>query len=157
MDDALSEQPVLRGGRVRLHHVRLLVRDVGVSIRFYRDILGFELKWGEEGIGYASFGGGRGVDLSVFVHEGQPEATPAAARGDRALLSLEVDDVDREVDRLRTLNVPVAAEPRNEPGWGLRVAYIRDPDGNLLELMRRLPPGQWSPWLRDADARFESR
>ena len=138
---------------MRLHHVRLLVRDVGASIAFYRDVLGFPPAWGEEGIGYASFTGGRGVDLSVFAREGQPEATPAAG-GDRALLSLEVDDVDREVDRLRGLGVPIAAEPRDEPGWGLRVAYVRDPDGHLLELMRPLPPAAWSPELRETDARY---
>jgi hypothetical protein len=38
--------------------------------------------------------------------------------------------------------------------WGLRVAYIRDPDGNLLELMRQLLPGEWSQWLREADDRY---
>lgn len=70
------------------------------------------------------------------------------------LLSLEVDDVDGVVDRLRGLGVAVAAEPRDEPGWGLRVAYVRDPDGTLLELMRRLPPDEWSQTLRDADARY---
>lgn len=142
---------------MRLHHVRLLVGDVGASIAFYRDVLGFELAWGEAGIGYASFTGGRGVDFSVFAHGHQPEALAAGPGGDRALLSLEVDDVDREIDRLRRAHVTVVAGPRDEPGWGLRVAYVRDPDGNLLELMRRLPTDEWSPWLRDTDARFGSR
>ncbi len=32
---------------MRLHHVRLLVSDLDASIRFYRDLLGFRLKWGE--------------------------------------------------------------------------------------------------------------
>jgi lactoylglutathione lyase len=140
---------------MRLHHVRLLVSDVDAAIAFYRDVLGFELQWGEAAIGYASFAGGRGVDLSVFARGGQPEAAPPS--GDRALLSLQVDDVDAEVARLRDLGVPIAAEPRDEPGWGLRVAYVRDPDGTLLELMRQLPPAEWSPWLRDTDARFTSR
>lgn len=139
---------------MRLHHVRLLVRDVGESIRFYRDVLGFDLKWGEAGIGYASFVGGNGVDLSVFLRTGQPEAK-AAGHGDTALLSLEVDDVDREVERLRAHGVVLVAGPRTEDSWGLRVAYVRDPDGNLLELMRQLSQDHWSEWLRDADRRYE--
>jgi catechol 2,3-dioxygenase-like lactoylglutathione lyase family enzyme len=139
---------------MRLHHVRLLVWDVGESIRFYRDVLGLDLKWGEEGIGYASFTGGNGVDLSVFLRTGQPEAE-AAGRGDTVLLSLEVNDVDREVERLRSHGVALVAEPRNEDSWGLRVAYVRDPDGNLLELMRQLPRDDWSAWLHDADQRYK--
>ena len=139
---------------MQLHHVRLLVADMGASIGFYRDILGFHLKWGEEAIGYASFTGGYGVDLSLFARRGQPEATPVDPAGDRLLLSVEVDDPDLEVERLRGLGVKIVAGPREEPGWGLRVAYVRDPDGNLLELMRQLPPGEWSPWLREADNRY---
>ncbi len=138
---------------MRLHHVRLLVQDVGESIRFYRDVLGLDLTWGEEGIGYASFSGGNGVDLSVFLRTGQPEAD-AGGRGDTVLLSMEVDDVDGEVERLRALGVALVGDPRTEDGWGLRVAYVRDPDGNLLELMRRLPRDDWSAWLRDADQRY---
>ena len=138
---------------MRLHHVRLLVRDVGDSIRFYRDVLGLDLTWGEEGIGYASFSGGNGVDLSVFLRTSQPEAD-AAGRGDTVLLSLEVDDVDREAERLRAHGVEVVAGPRTEESWGLRVAYVRDPDGNLLELMRQLPRDDWSAWLHDVDQRY---
>jgi catechol 2,3-dioxygenase-like lactoylglutathione lyase family enzyme len=134
----------------RLHHIRLLVGDMDASIRFYRDTLGFQLKWGEAAIGYASFTGG---DLSLFARQGQPEATPMPQAGDR-LLSLEVDDLDQEIERLRGQGVEIVAGPRDEPSWGLRVAYIRDPDGNLLELMRQLPPGEWSQWLREADDRY---
>ena len=36
---------------MRLYHVRLLVSDMDVSIRFYRDTLGFQLKWGGAAIG----------------------------------------------------------------------------------------------------------
>jgi lactoylglutathione lyase len=139
---------------MRLHHVRLLVDDIDASIRFYRDLLGFQLKWGEAAIGYASFTGGYGVDLSLFARQGQPEAIPMLQAGDRLLLSLEVDDPDQEVERLRGQGVEIVAGPRDEPSWGLRVAYIRDPDGNLLELMRQLSPGEWSSWLREADDRY---
>ena len=35
------------------------------------------------------------------------------------------------------------------PDWGLRVAHLRDPDGNLLELFQDLPKDQWSASLHD--------
>ncbi len=96
-------------------------------------------------IGLNGWYGGYGADLSLFVRRGQPEATFTLEAGDRLLLSLEVDDPDQEVERLGAHGVEIVAGPRDAPGWGLRAAYIRDPDGNLLELMRQLPPGDWSP------------
>ena len=59
-----------------------------------------------------------------------------------------------EPRQLRGQGVEIVAGPRDEPSWGLRGAYIRDSDGNLLELMRQLLPGEWSQWLREADDRY---
>ena len=55
--------------------------------------------------------------------------------GDSTLTVLEVDDVDAVVERLRE---HVAADPVDQPEWGGRVAYLRDPSGNLLELFQVL-------------------
>jgi len=41
---------------------------------------------------------------------------------------LEVEDVDDIAERLGV------GAPVDRPDWGLRVAYVRDPSGNLLEL-----------------------
>jgi lactoylglutathione lyase len=46
-----------------------------------------------------------------------------------------VDDVDAMVERLRAAAVPVVLEPVDQP-WGERVAYVSDPDENLVMLTR---------------------
>jgi catechol 2,3-dioxygenase-like lactoylglutathione lyase family enzyme len=49
---------------------------------------------------------------------------------------LEADHVDAEVGRLGEL---VVEGPVSKPEWGGRVAYVRDPDGNLFELFQPIP------------------
>jgi uncharacterized glyoxalase superfamily protein PhnB len=51
----------------------------------------------------------------------------------------ETDDVDAAIEELRGRGAPVSAEPADRTDWGIRVGYIRDPDGNLLELNQPLP------------------
>jgi catechol 2,3-dioxygenase-like lactoylglutathione lyase family enzyme len=38
------------------------------------------------------------------------------------------------IEELRSRGAPVSAEPADREDWGIRVGYIRDPDGNLIEL-----------------------
>jgi catechol 2,3-dioxygenase-like lactoylglutathione lyase family enzyme len=44
-----------------------------------------------------------------------------------------VGDLDAVVERLRGEGTPVLFEPSEMP-WGERIAYVSDPDGNLLML-----------------------
>src|SRR3954469_17617622 len=55
------------------------------------------------------------------------------ATGHRIELCVEVDDVDATVAQARARGVPVVLEPADQP-WGERVAYLADPDGNLVLL-----------------------
>jgi lactoylglutathione lyase len=119
---------------VRLTHVRLLVDDYGACFRFYRDVLGFEVTFGDEASQYANFATGD-VTLAVFARSEQAEVVEVGPAGDGALLVLRADDVDAEVERLRA---HVVAGPQNRPDWGIRVAYFRDPAGTLIELNREL-------------------
>jgi lactoylglutathione lyase len=112
---------------VHLTHVRLLVDDFGLAYRFYTDVLGLEATFGDETGPYASFGTGE-ASLSIFDRRIQQETVDLDAAGDSALTILEVEDVDDIAERLE-IGAPV-----DRPDWGLRVAYVRDPSGNLLEL-----------------------
>ena len=55
------------------------------------------------------------------------------AANDRVLIELEVADVDGEYARLKGLQVEWVQELTTQP-WGHRAFYIRDPDGNVLNL-----------------------
>jgi catechol 2,3-dioxygenase-like lactoylglutathione lyase family enzyme len=55
------------------------------------------------------------------------------AANDRVLIELEVADVDGEYARLKGLQVEWVQELTTQP-WGHRAFYIRDPDGNVLNV-----------------------
>jgi catechol 2,3-dioxygenase-like lactoylglutathione lyase family enzyme len=120
---------------VRFSQVRLLVDDPAAAFRFYKDELGLAPGFGEEGERYASFDTGTG-SVAIFARDGQAEVVDLRGPGDSTLLVLEVDDVDAEVARLGSA---VVAGPIDQPDWGGRVAYVRDPSGNLLELFQTIP------------------
>ena len=120
---------------MRLTHVRLLVDDFGESYRFYRDVLGLETTYGGEDGPYASFGT-EPATLSIFAREGQSETVHLRPAGDGSVVPLEVDDVDAAAQRLGL------GEPVSRTDWGIRVTYVRDPAGNLLELYAQIPMEQ---------------
>jgi lactoylglutathione lyase len=120
---------------VKLSQVRMLVDDVAACFRFYRDVLGLERSFGEEGEDYASFRAGDGT-VALYRRSGQGDVVGLRLPGDSALLVLEVDDVDAEA---RRLSEHVIEGPVSQPAWGGRVAYLRDPEGNLIELFQSIP------------------
>jgi lactoylglutathione lyase len=142
-----------------------VVADFDGCFRFYRDVLGLKVTWGEEadgsGSGYASF---ETLDGATFSINDQSVFAPVVGfatreRGeavkDRAALIFEVENVDAEAERLRGLGVPLETEPTSYPGFGIRAAHLRDPDGNLVEINELLPPEAWSDDLRGEEERFE--
>jgi lactoylglutathione lyase len=50
------------------------------------------------------------------------------------VLCISVEDVDAEARRLQGLGVELAAAPADHEPWGMRTVYVRDPEGNLVEL-----------------------
>jgi lactoylglutathione lyase len=120
---------------MRFSQVRLLVDDFAAAFRFYRDDLGLKASFGDETSGYASFDTGSGT-LAIFERADQGGVVELRPAGDSTLTVLELDDVDAAAERLATF---VVREPVDQPEWGGRVAYLRDPSGNLLELFQTLP------------------
>ena len=114
--------------------------DLQKSLAFYSGLLGGEVTYRFPPEGDPAFVslrlGDSELGLGQYTSEpslhGQPQR-PAA--GHRIELCVYVDDVDRTIERLRSAGVPVLLEPADQP-WGERVAYVEDPDGNLLMLTR---------------------
>jgi predicted enzyme related to lactoylglutathione lyase len=74
--------------------------------------------------------------VAIFERDGQGEAVELRQRGDSTVLVLEVDDVDAEIERLGDA---IVSGPVDRADWGGRVAYARDPSGNLIELFQSIP------------------
>ena len=118
---------------MKLTHVRLLVDDVPAAVAFYRDVLGFEVRadFGQ----YVEFVSGD-VSLSVFDRNVQTETAELRPAGDGSLVVLQVESAD---ETAKQLGERVLSGPVDRPDWGLRVLYVRDPAGNLVELYEDIP------------------
>jgi len=98
--------------------------------------------------------------LAIFNQQAQAEAigtgglpsNPPAQ--DRSMLIFNVADVDAVVERIRQQGVKIVVEPTNYPNWGFRGAYLRDPDGTLIELSSEMPQEEWSEGLRQEDEKY---
>jgi len=118
----------------------LSVADLDRSVAFYGTVLGGEetYRFPAEGppaflvlrIGSSDVGLGRIGDAPPLHGRAQRPAT-----GHRVELCVYVADVDEGVEALRAIGAPVVLEPVDQP-WGERVAYVEDPDGNLVMLTR---------------------
>jgi catechol 2,3-dioxygenase-like lactoylglutathione lyase family enzyme len=53
---------------------------------------------------------------------------------DKTALIFEVSDVDEYHHQLQEKGVQFVKDPLDYPSWGIRAAYFRDPDGNLIEI-----------------------
>ena len=148
---------------MKVDHVRLLVIKFSDCFRFYRDIIDMDVLWGNEADSYASFKekGSQVPSLALFDRQAMAEALgtknlPLSSVGrDKFILIIGVKDLDAEVKRMKDLGVSFLVDPRDYPDWGMRSAYLRDPDGNLLELTGELRPECWSQELRDAAKQYE--
>jgi len=126
---------------VRLSQVRILTGDPRRSHRFYRDVIGLAPSFGEEGDAYSSFAAGEGT-VAIFLRSGQAEVVELRDRGDGSVLVLEVGDLGGEARRLEAMGATLEGAVTDRPDWGIRVLHLRDPDGNLVELVEPLPdPG----------------
>ncbi len=109
------------------------VTDTREAVRFYRDVLGLDQDFINDGV---IKGDGRQDTWTEF--DTRPVSL-ALVRWDeeagRAGIALAVDDVDEAVDELREKGVRIVMEPADS--GSCRMAWIKDPWGNLLCIHRR--------------------
>lgn len=58
---------------------------------------------------------------------------------------------------LSDMGIAFELDPQDFPDWGIRSAYLRDPDGNRLELHSALDRSKWSEGLTEAAREQEDR
>lgn len=129
---------------MELVQVRLLVDDFPVMFRFYRDVLGLKPQVDDERGPYGKLSppsGNAAIALQSRAHFQETLPTVAAGAADKMLLALKVDDLDATVATLRARGAAPLSQPSLQ--WGrLKIAHLRDPEQNLIELQQWLaaPP-----------------
>lgn len=94
--------------------------------RFYEDILGLELLMDHEWIVTYGSSAQMTVQISFAAEGGSGAPTPD--------LSVEVDDLDEALRRVTRAGLPIEYGPADEP-WGVRRFFVRDPFGNLVNIL----------------------
>ena len=127
-------------GGVRFAHTIIYVRDVPQTLGFYRDAFGLETSFLHPGQQYGELYTGP-TKLSFASHSLAEENVPCGFRradeaGAKPLgieIALMTDDVPAVVERAVAAGAELLAAPVAKP-WGQTVAYLRDPDGTLIEI-----------------------
>ena len=98
---------------------------------FYRDTLG--LKVAIEAEGFVAFGDMDKPNLALGTHS---EVQGANTDPARHMVALDTDDLDADYERLKAAGVEFIEAPTDSPGEGPRIATLKDPEGNLVQLFQ---------------------
>jgi catechol 2,3-dioxygenase-like lactoylglutathione lyase family enzyme len=117
-----------------LDHLVLTVRDIEATCRFYLAALGFQRETFGEGRTALAFGRQK-INLHQAGHAFEPKAlrpTPGSAD----LCFLTATPIDDVVAHLTARGITIEEGPVARTGatGPIRSVYIRDPDGNLVEI-----------------------
>jgi catechol 2,3-dioxygenase len=129
--------------RVDIGHVHLKVADLERALGFWRDVLGFEeqARYGDQAVFISAGGYHHHIGLNTWESLGGPSPPP----GTTGLYHVAVRFPDRttlaETVR-RVLDAGVPLEGASDHGVSEAI-YLRDPDGNGVELYRDRPREEW--------------
>ena len=124
---------------MKLDGFGLFVNDMSAMIRFYRDVLGFEIKENEDTDNVYLI-----KDGTLFLLYGRKDFEKMTSKKYEYLKGLNghfeiamyvdtFDEVDQEYQKAVSKGAVSVLEPTTEP-WGQRTCYISDPEGNLIEI-----------------------
>src|SRR3989441_7713327 len=129
--------------RTRIGHVHLTVGDLDRALRFYRDALGFEItaRYGPDAVFLSAGGYHHHIGLNTWAGRGAPRP-PAGTTGLYHLAILYPDRQALAAAVRRVLEHGIPLEGVSDHGVS-EAGYLRDPDGNGVELYCDRPEGAW--------------
>ena len=140
---------------IKLRHVGITVVDIERSLTFYRDLLGFKIHrdMEESGNYIDNFSGIKDIKVrtcKMTASDGsmiellQYRSHPGKARQKLITVigcshfALTVDDLDTLYRKLTDSGVNFNSEPQFSPDKYAKIAFCKDPDGILIELVQEL-------------------
>lgn len=139
----------MSGMDITIHTTPLPFLDAEASLRFWRDVLGFEVRndVGQGQMRWITLGPVGQPDTNILL------APPAAAggaditeeehrtilelmaKGSYGWIMLGTKDLDGVFDKVQASDAEVVQEPTSQP-WGLRDCAFRDPAGNMVRIQQ---------------------
>ena len=122
-------------------NTRLYVDDYDRCLEFYRDILGLEVAMESQVDRYIELATGS-TKLTIMCRSkikeyfGSGTSVYFGQNDDAIALSFGVKDVDEACKYFESKDVEIVSQPWNFASWGVKLALIRDPEGNLIELVQ---------------------
>ena len=130
-------------GGTRIGHVHLKVSDLERSLKFYRDILGFEVQqfYGDSAVFISAGGYHHHIGLNTWHSKNAPPA-PVRAAGlyHTAILYPTRKDLAIVLKRLIEVKYPLTGASDHGVSEAI---YLNDPDRNGVELYWDKPKEQW--------------
>lgn len=124
----------------RILHTMLRVGDLDRSIEFYTQVMGMQLLRKNENTEYkytlAFLGYGdesEGAVIELTYNWGVSEYDPGNAYGH---IAIGVDDIYATCEAIKTSGGNVTREPGPVKGGTTHIAFIKDPDGYMVELIQ---------------------
>jgi catechol 2,3-dioxygenase len=139
----MAHNPPPTDAKVRIGHVHLKVADLERALKFYRDVLGFELtqRFGSQAAFLSAGGYHHHIGLNTWESAGGSPPLP----GTTGLYHVAILYPTRALlaDALRRLRA-AGIELDGAADHGVSEAlYLRDPDGNGVELYWDRPKERW--------------
>ena len=142
--------------QARIGHVHLTVSDLDRALAFYRDVLGFEVtsRYGRDAVFLSAGDYHHHIGLNTWAGRGAPRPVP----GTTGLYHFAILYPDRKTLAgavRRVLDAGVPLEGASDHGVSEAI-YLRDPDGNGVELYRDRPEAEW-PRASDGSIAMHTR
>jgi lactoylglutathione lyase len=124
-------------------YIILIVQDLDRALHFYTEILGLRL--GHRSGDYAQLDTGT-TRLALYTRDAMSKTLGTALEAPATNapgfeIGFKVADIDAAFSELVARGAPVVVPPTDR-FWGQRTAYVRDPDGYLVELAQDLRQSQ---------------
>ncbi|EBX7706893.1 VOC family protein [Salmonella enterica subsp. enterica serovar Moero] len=118
----------------RIDHLVLTVSDISTTIRFYEEVLGFSAVTFKRNRKALIFGAQK-----INLHQQEMEFEPKASRptpGSADLCFITSTSINDVVSEILQAGIPIVEGPVERTGatGEIMSIYIRDPDGNLIEI-----------------------
>jgi catechol 2,3-dioxygenase len=142
-DDAAPRPPDAIHPGARIGHVHLKVADIERALRFWRDTIGLEeqQRMGERAVFLSAGGYHHHIALNTWESAGGAPPPPGTT-GLYHVALLFPDRRSLAVALRRVLDAGIALEGASDHGVS-EALYLRDPDGNGVELYRDRDPAEW--------------